>query len=158
MKLERITKFSPAFDKRHKDPSKNYGIGAMRCFMVLKGKENAVHFIFSTGIYLPETVEEYYRDGRDLFHYTFTGNEGKQSYYMGHDVGYHSLVPLHDYQLEYGSRANCDWLDGQSCYGDGSALRADEWMDVFVREGSDKIWEMLEVEYKTMFGKEVKNA
>lgn len=151
-KLEQIVKFSPAYDKRDPDPKKNYGIGCTRCFMVLKGEKGCVHFAFGTGMYLEKTVEEYYKDGRDLFHFTFSGSEGKQSYYMGYDVGYHSLEPTTEYEKERGPRENCDWLDGRPCYGDGSALRAETYMKVLVEEGSDKIWEMLEAEYKSVFG------
>ena len=148
MKFEKIVKFSPAFDKRDPLPHKNYGIGAVKCYMVLKGENGAVHFVFSTGIFLPEIVEEYYKDKRDLFHYEYDG-KGSQSYYMGFDVGYHSLKPLDKYQKEREGRP-CDWLDDRLCWGDGSALRAEEWMDVLVRQGSDKIWEMLEEEYKSI--------
>jgi len=42
MKLERIVDFSPAFDKRHKDPKKNYGIGAVLIRFVLKGEMREV--------------------------------------------------------------------------------------------------------------------
>lgn len=148
--MERITKFVPAYDKRDPDPKKNYGIGCMRCFMVLKGSKGAVHFIFGTGIFLPETVQDYYKDGRDLFHYNFKGSEGRQAYYMGYDVGYHSHVSQFEGQTP---RENCDWLDNKPCYGDGSALRAEEWMDIFVRKGSDEIWKMLEEDYKELFEK-----
>lgn len=147
--LERITKFKPAFDRRDSNPSKNYGIGCVQCFMVLKGNEGAVHFTFSTGMLLPETVDEYIRSGKARYE---VGNFGV--YYLnkptGYDVGYHSPVPLYEYQKEYGGRENCDWLGGP-CFSDGSALRADEWLDIFLREGSDKIWEMLELEYKERF-------
>jgi len=148
-KLERITHFVPAFDKRNPDPHKNYGIGSVKCMMVLKGKNGAVHFIFSTGMFLPETIKEYYRDKRDLFHFNYEGGEVKQSYYMGFDVGYHSHKPEFDGQ--HVSQTKCKWLDGKPCYSDGSGLRAEEWMDIFIRKGSDEIWKMLEEDYKSRF-------
>lgn len=144
--MEKITKFAPAFDKRNPDPTKNYGIGAMRCFMVLKGDKGAVHFIFSTGIYQDhvrkETLQKYAGDVEMLD--TLTAP-------MGYDVGYHSYEPTSDYEKENGPRDGCDWLDGKPCYGDGSAMRGDQWMNIFIEEGSDKIWEMLEEYYKEMF-------
>lgn len=62
-KLERITFFRPAYDKRSDDPKKNYGISAMQCGMVLKGAKGAVHFIWSTGILLESTMKEYIQNG-----------------------------------------------------------------------------------------------
>lgn len=148
-KLERIVKFTPAFDKRDPDPKKNYGIGAVQCFMVLKGKGGAVHFTFYTGFYLPEVMKEQIaKHGVNAFIYDFNQ---KPMYPMGADVGYHSYKPLDDYQKDW-KRDNCDWLDGEACYGDGSALRAEKFMEILIREGSDKIWELLEEDYYELFG------
>ena len=44
----------------------------------------------------------------------------------------------------------CDLL-GVPCFSDGSALRADDWKEIFLKEGDEKIWEMLEEEYKERF-------
>lgn len=146
--LQRIVKFRPAFDKRDPDPSKNYGIGCVECFMILKGEKGAVHFIFMTGMFLPETMEEYIKDGRARYemlseHHPYWFNKP-----MGVDVGYHSYTPGFE---GHQARQNCDWLDGKPCYGDGSALRAEEWFNIFLREGGDKIWEMLEEDYRERF-------
>lgn len=148
--MEKITFFAPAYDKRSSDPKKDYGIGCMRCYMVLKGEKGAVNFTFFTGMFLESTMEEYIKEGRAMPEVhdwgVFYINKPR-----GMDVGFHSLTPLYDYQKEYGPRDGCEWLDGKPCYGDGSALRAGEWMKIFLSEGSDKIWEMLEVEYKERF-------
>ena len=143
--LEKIVTFTPAFDKRNSDPKKNYGIGSVRCNMVLKGKKGAVHFVFSTGIYLPETIREYKQDGRDLFHFS----DGRPSYYMGFDVGYHS--PTKRFKEQGISQKECEWLDGKPCYCDGSGLRAEKFMDILIRKGSDAIWKELEKDYKELF-------
>jgi hypothetical protein len=181
--MERITKFFPAFDKRSTDPKKDYGIGTVRCHMVLKGERGAVHFVFSTGMFLPETMQEYAREGRltptklssDKF---FLINEP-----MGYDVGYHSPKATYEGQEpvwptkirkidpeldektatpmesisniafdKIGEEAPvCEWI-GVPCYCDGSAMRAETYMNVLLSEGSDKIWEMLEEDYKSDFG------
>ena len=137
-KLEKIVVFTPAYDKRHSDPSKNYGIGSVRCLMVLKGKKGAVHFSFGTGMYFPETHREWL--------VKFPDHDPVR--YMGHDVGYHS--PTRRYKDQLKSQEKCDWIN-KPCYCDGSALRADEWMNILVRKGSKKIWEMLEEDYKDRF-------
>lgn len=59
--LKRIVEISPAFDKRHSDPSKNYknyGIGCCRLRMVLKGDKGATQFVLLTGWYLPHVQSE----------------------------------------------------------------------------------------------------
>lgn len=150
-KFERITKFRPAYDKRSDTPSKNYGIGCVNCYMVLRGEKGAVHFTFATGMYLPSTMEEYIKEGRGMPEVhdwgVFYLNKP-----MGMDVGYHSLTPVTEYDKEREPRPDCDWLDGKPCYGDGSAMRADEWLKIFLEKGSDEIWKMLEVEYNETFG------
>ena len=150
-KLEKITKFIPAFDKRSDDPKKDYGIGCVNCFMVLKGKKGAVHFMFMTGMFLPETMLEYIKDKRGLAKLTSYG----KGYFslndpMGCDVGYHSSKKMFDNQTI--SQKKCEWIDGP-CYCDGSAMEGDRWMDILLRNGSDKIWEMLEEDYYDRFYK-----
>ena len=142
-KLEKIIKFTPAYDKRNPDPKKNYGVGSVRCVMVLKGEKGAVHFVFGTGMYLPQVYEWWERRGLNQ-----TPNKPA---YMGYDVGYHSHT--RHYESQTVSQESCEWLDGKPCFSDGSALRAEEFMDVFVKEGEEKIWEMLEEDYKCHFEK-----
>lgn len=145
-KPERITLFIPAFDKRH---PKNYGIGSVKVFMVLKHPkaEYAVHFIFLSGMFLPETIQEYATQGKaNPVKYQFSDKWHSLQDPMGADVGYHDAEAPHYEGQE--QRSNCDWLNGKGCYGDGSALLADKWMDILLREGSDKIWQMLEEQYK----------
>lgn len=136
--MERITKFAPAYDKRDSNPSKNYGICSVRCWMMLRGDKGVVQFAFMTAMYLPHVAEEHKHKG----------------YFpepMGMDVGYHSPKPMYEGQLKMDE---CDFYEG-GCYYDGSSLRAEEWFNIFLREGSDRIWEMLEQDYKERFGDEV---
>lgn len=39
--LERIILTKPPFNKQHPDPSKNYGVGAMLIWFVLKGEKGS---------------------------------------------------------------------------------------------------------------------
>ena len=135
-KLERIIKFSPAFDKTNTDPKKNYGIGSVRCWMILKGKLGAVQFMWNTGIYLP-SVQAKYRH-KDL---------GQAD---GWDVGYHSLYKIRDWH-DKPSQEHCEFLDDRPCYYDGSALRAIEWFKIFVSEGDEAIWALLNEYYIETF-------
>lgn len=139
--MEKIIKLLPAFDKRHKDPNKNYGVGGVKVMMILKGEEGAVHFIFNTGMMLPSVYKWWNERGLGRY-------DGDHLPYMGYDVGYHSHAPL--YEEQGISQDNCEWIGGP-CYSDGSALAAEEYMNVLIEKGSDAIWEMLEERYKGQF-------
>lgn len=147
MKYEKIVKFTPAFDKRTNDPHTNYGIGSVNCFMVLKGKNKAAHFIFSTGIFKTKTMQDYTDDGLAKYENSPYGVHYLNKPY-GMDVGYHSIKK--NYKGQAPRDEKCQWLDNKNCYCDGSALLADEYLQVFINEGSDKIWEMLEEYIKSV--------
>ena len=133
--LQRIVKFSKAYDKRNPEPSKNYGVGGVNCWMILKGDKGAVQFAFSTGIYLPHVLDEW-----EAKHYNPKP--------MGFDVGYHSPAPMYEGQSEMD---NCDLLPNGKCYYDGSGLRGEEWFRIFMEEGDEVIWKLLEEDYKERF-------
>jgi hypothetical protein len=148
-KLERIVSFMPAFDKRNPDPSKNYGIGAVRCIMALKGSKGAITFTFSTGIYLDSTMQEYAKDGRLTPEISYGNRYFILNSPMGYDVGYHS--GRKHFNGQGISQRKCEWRNGKPCYCDGSALRADEWMKILIENGSDEIWRMMEEDYNVEF-------
>ncbi len=145
--MNQIVKFMPAFDKRDPDPRKDYGIGAVECWMTLVGDKGAVTFSFSTGMHLPETQKEWLNP---LYHKNYPQFKDHLSY-MGYQVGYHS--PHSMYEDQKISKENCDFI-GTPCYWDCSYTAADKFIDALVREGSDKVWEMLEEYYKDHFEKE----
>ena len=73
---------------------------------------------------------------------------------MGAYVGYHSAMPVgQEQKITEPTGADCIWTGGR-CFGDGSVLRAHEWYEVFLQEGMDRIWEMLEEEWTRIFGPE----
>lgn len=88
-KLELIEKgfkcqvdFSPAFDKRHTDPSKNYGIHGVNMRFVLTGEKGASQFLVYTNWHLPSVSKEGWSD--------FMLEP------MGADVGYHAKSPQYE--------------------------------------------------------------
>ena len=137
-------RFNPAFDKRHTDPKKDYGIHCVDVTFFLRGKEGAVQFSVFSGWFLPETVKEYKYGGRDL----------GSSYPMATDLGYHSYVPK--YEGQNCLIKKCPILHDKPCYYDGSGLNAEPVMDRLLKEGSDAVWEELEKFYIEMFKKEKK--
>lgn len=133
--LQRIVKFSKAFDKRNPEPSKNYGVGGVNCWMILKGEKGAVQFAFTTGIYLPHVLDEWEA-------------KGYANKPMGMDVGYHSPTPMYEGQTQMD---NCDLSPEGKCYYDGSGLRGEDWFKIFMEEGDEAIWKLLEEDYKERF-------
>ena len=131
--FERITEIQMPYDKRHPDPSKNYGIHGMTLRFVLKGELGATQFVFYTGQYLPHVAEEFWRkhDGYNPF-------KG-----MGADIGLHSPKPIYEGQTPM----DCHLLEGGKCYYDGSSLQAQEFESEFFSGGTDAIWKMLEGRY-----------
>lgn len=134
--MERIIEFSPAFDKRHKDPSKNYGIHGVEIRFVLKGQRGAVQFLVFSNWYLPNVVEEHKYDQFGRWQP------------MGADVGYHSKRPMYDEQHQY----DCPYVEGGKCYYDGSGLAGEEMLRTLIAEGGDAVWKGLETYYTDVFG------
>ncbi len=149
MKFERIVEFEPAFDKRHPNPSQNYGIGSVRIRFVLKGDKGAVQVLMGTNLYLPETIKEYKTKGIHGKIVDLLSRENDCSGLSGWDVGYHSPKPMYPDQKPIGD--DCKYTSGK-CYYDGSGLRAQKLPELLIREGSDAIWKFLEEEYNQVFG------
>jgi len=66
MSLTREIKFSPAYDKRDPDPSKNYGIHGVTITFLLKGEKGAVQFVLYTNWHLPHVDHEIFGDRYDV--------------------------------------------------------------------------------------------
>ena len=135
--MEQLTEWTPAFDKRHKDPMKNYGIGSVGLKFILKGELGAVQFYILTGWNLPKVQEEH-------------KIKGWSSNPMGADVGYHSPKPMYDDDTP--ATDSCPYLDGKPCYYDGSGLAADGLFDKFITKGIGAVWNKLENYYTDTFG------
>ena len=142
MKFEKIVKFKMPFDKRDTDPKKNYGIGALIIWFILKKGQSAVQVMISTNSYLNSVIKEYEKDGRDLF------SEGKT--YDCWDVGYHTTKQQYSGQ----TKSDCDLLKGGKCYYDGSSLRGsvDKVAENFIEHGEKWVWDYLEEDWNRMFG------
>lgn len=138
MKLERIIEITPAFDKRHLDPSKNYGIGSCVIRMVLKGPKGAYQFILDTGWDLPHVQEYLVKEHDQPKNYCRNP--------MPADVGYHSSKPMYEGQTQMSGK--CEFVEGGKCYYDGSTLHANSVYLMLLEGGSEKVWQYLEKLYK----------
>jgi len=133
--LERITVVEPAYDRRHEDPDKNYGIHGCNLRFVLKGPDGAVQFLVFTGWHL-RSVDGSTWQARDMEP-------------MAADLGYHSYMPTYHDQQNMGP---CEYLNGEPCYYDGSSLNAEPVFERMLTGGSDAVWKDLEEYYQQVFG------
>jgi hypothetical protein len=148
--MERITKFSPAWDKRSSVSNKNYGIHGVELVMIIKGDKGAVQFVLYTNWMLPHVQEEL--DAKLLIE----GKQGKLGEYsfctihpMPADLGYHSPIP--QYEGQSVSSNSCEYNDGKPCYYGGSGLNSERIYEVLLKEGSDGVWRELEIYYNDIF-------
>lgn len=139
MKIQRI-EFTPAFDKRNSDPSKNYGIHGVEMRWLYGDKKGVVQFLIYTNWQLPH-VEFEMEKNRTPF-YVFRP--------MAANLGCHSPVP--QYEGQESLTKSCSYLDGRPCYYDGSIRNAEEVFDLLLKEGGDAVWKRLHEEYDAYFG------
>ena len=137
MNLERIVEVEPAWDRRHADPNKNYGIHGAELRFLLKGPVGAVQFLIYTNWQLKH-VEEEFRNKDTGDHILCRP--------MPADIGYHSFIPRYEGQEII--QENCPYLDGKPCYYDGSGLNALRVFELMVKEGGEAMWKYLEGYYK----------
>jgi hypothetical protein len=144
---ERIVELAPAWDRRHADPKKNYGIHGVELKMVLKGPEGAVQFVVYTNWHLPHVTAEHHlkTQGGDVSDVALSVRYDP----LPADVGYHSPHPMYEGQEPIST--TCPYVDGP-CYYDGSGLRASDWFESkLLPGGSDAIWAALEEDYRERF-------
>ena len=140
-KFERIVKFSPPFDKRSKVPGKNYGMGSMKIWFILKGKKGAVQILLSTALYTQNIVLEYAQKQDNYI--------AKQDTFDCWDVGFHSKKRPE--YMDTSQKNECDIFG--KCYYDGSSLRGehDKVPKIFLEKGEEGIFKYLEKYYKEVF-------
>lgn len=135
--FERIIEFVPAFDRRDKNPAKNYGIHGVELRFILKNESGAVQFVLYSGMHAKSVRDEHRHD---------LGWAGNMS--MAADLGYHAPTPQYE---SHTSKADCPYLDGRPCFYDGSGLDAEKPFTVFTDEGEDALWAYLAEYHKEIF-------
>lgn len=144
--MERITEWEAAWDKSDPDPSKDYGIHGVECRWVVKGPRGAIQFLIYTNWMLPHVWEAQDKRGLDRnFPHLLCRP-------MGADFGYHSRTPSYEGQepirIEDGG---CPYLDGASCYYDGSGVRGQQTLQLLIEKGGEAVWASMEEEYNRVF-------
>ena len=138
-KFERIVKFRPAYDKRNTGPAKNYGIGSMDIFFILKGERGAVQFRVGTDWYTPNVQRNEQKTWNDI-------SSGSDIKPKGYDLGYHSPTPMFD---GHSPMPECSLME--PCYYDGSSLNAEAMIPDFLEGGTNWLWGYLEDYYRSRF-------
>ena len=134
--IEKIIEFHPAYDKRHSDPKKNYGIHGVDIRFLYGDKEvGYVQFLLYTNWMLPSCRKRWdeYTQAMTLLP-------------IPADLGYHSRVPQYESQTPMNK---CNLID--PCYYDGSSLNAEPIFEVLVAEGHEGVWRELEKYYNQTF-------
>lgn len=146
--FERIVKFHPAFDKRHSDPKRNYGIHGVELLMALKGAEGTTQFLLYTNWHLPSALGIEIKDDMTSHHWRRAYESLPYHAPMPADLGYHSPKPTYEGHEPIGSE--CEFVDGP-CYYDGSTLNAWRPFEALLREGDEGVWRVLEDYYESVF-------
>jgi len=145
MKFERITRTRPPFDKRSTTPGKNYGVGGLQIWFILKGPQGAIQILLGTKLYPSKVMKEWRAKGEA---YPFHNDEECMDCW---DVGFHSKKRPE--YMDKSQQRECDVLPGKKCYYDGSSLRGrdDKVVENYIEHGEDWIWKYLEERYYEYF-------
>jgi hypothetical protein len=130
--LEHKVFFSPAFDKRDPNPSKNYGIGSVRIHFFVKGEKGGIEWTVSTGMFLKKTHAEW------LINFP-KSEEGDG---IGHEIAYHAKKKQHEGQEKH--NGDCTLTDLPYCYNDAGFCAGGELYEKFVEQGEEIVWKTLE--------------
>ncbi len=114
--LKKSLDMSPAWDRRHSDPNKNYGVHGVEMRFYLTGSEGAVQFVLATNWQLPNVAREQEKTPPSPAHTRLL----MRPYPM--DLGYHSHVPM--YEGHTPMNIKCSVLGTDTCYYDGSSMMA----------------------------------
>lgn len=144
--FERIIQWMPAFDKRHSDPKRNYGIHGLEIRFILKGQKGAIQFVLYTNWHLPHVTKEL----KARQYEAIDGDPHWMERPTPADFGYHAYTPQYEGQTRMGA---CAVLPDapRGCYYDGSSLRAEPVYHRLLAGGDAGVWAALEEEYKRRF-------
>jgi len=137
--LERKIYWTPAYDKRSSEPSKNYGVHGVNVVFQVKGEAGGLTFTIFTNWQLPHVQAE--MNAKPL-------HDNPSLRYMFHTpmpagCDGHWKTPSYKEQSPI---QNCD-VTGGDCYCDGTSL-TDDLFTLLVTEGDEALWKKLEERYE----------
>jgi hypothetical protein len=139
--LTRSVSWTPAYDKRHTKPEKNYGIGSLEIWWHVSGPEGTIQFHLMTGIHLSEVREELKKD-LGIFEIVTRP--------LPASLGYHSRTPM--YEDHHVLKKECELLEGDPCYYDSRFGAAQAAYEYFISHTEEEFWQYLEDYYRKVFG------
>lgn len=131
--LERLIWSRNAYEERHEDPSKDYGVAGVTLGFVVIGSEGAVEWELLTNSYLPAT-EEAYKERKISFLGPTAG-----------PVWWHWRTPRWE---NHDDRGQCEWLQADHCFSDIGFSIGDEVNKAFTNYGYDGVFNKLKVLYE----------
>lgn len=132
--MKRTLEIMPAYDLRPK-----YGIHACELWASVANVHGALSVSFFTNWHLAHVQKEFFNN--------------KMPFYFQRYPDGANLIAHHEKRVP-GSTKNkkCEYTKSGSCYGQLiSYLRADEFVEPILREGSDGLFKMLETEHARYF-------
>jgi len=141
---DRWIKVQAAYDKRHVDPNKNYGIHGVTMTFYLRKSKGVMNFTLYTNWEL-KTVREEVSTKQDNI---VVRKDYPFEYWrspMPADVGFHSSKRQYEHQTEM----DCDLLEQGKCFYDGSTLAAEDAFECLIEGGEEGLWTYLEDRYKS---------
>lgn len=121
--LETGFTMTSAFEARDPDPSKDYGIGAVRMSFYVRGPLGCIVWDLSTGWYLPDVAKRI----------------GPQEPSPG-AIEFHGAQPSYEGQE---SREDCLLVPGGHCFWDVGYIIGEEPYEALVREGDQGLYRVL---------------
>ncbi len=145
-KLVRKVSFTPAFDKRHAKPEKNYGIHGVEIRFSLSGKKGAIVWGIYTDWLLKKTLTDKSWPGfkSKSFH-----DDGMP---MGGRTGMEIMTHSHEPQFVSHTKSTdeCNFVGKEGCYYNAEFLAGGELFDVLIEQGEEAMWKVLEDRYKAI--------
>lgn len=140
--LERKFEITPGYDKK----AEGCGIGCATMHFYVIGVKGAIQFVLMTGWYPHIIKKTTFDDWSDWAELRITVQPDDKPFPV--DLGYHSRLPRYEGQAVMDGE--CHLLKGP-CYYDGSGLNAHKPFSILVHEGSERLWEFLELYYYETF-------
>lgn len=138
----------PAYEKRHDDPARNYGIGGLALHFALIGPEGAVSLEVLTGWFLPHVRERLRRETDHAPHFA-SGNPARCAFEP-------TAGPMcsHDHRRRHNHYAaepdDCDLLPGGKCWGDHGYLAGDQLLEALIAGGEPGLRDAMRGWYDAM--------
>jgi hypothetical protein len=135
--------FSPAWDKRDPNPSKNYGVHGVHITFTIRKDGEGLTFSIGTNWHLPHVqLETDNRPSDSRFPFLF-----HKPLAFGVDI--HLKTKPNEYSPH---REHCE-VTGGECWSKGSALLGEEFLQTLIEKGDEALFRRMELQFEEWKGK-----